>query len=139
MTIEFYDIVAKAGTGAPFFSPSTSRVRLALLLKGIPFVTKEVTFSDLRFKWSGLDGPLGVAKATAPFLKLEDGSFIMDGPKIALWLDKTYPNTNSLFLPEAPLPVDVASKEYLQAVDDFVQLRKSEHCNVLADLASGND
>lgn len=75
---------------------------------------------------------------TAPFIRRDDGSFLMDSVEIALcapascfappfwttsclhveslrWLDRTYPDRQNLLLPEAGLPVDV-SAEYRQAV-----------------------
>ncbi|GAA5968020.1 hypothetical protein JCM11641_003703 [Rhodosporidiobolus odoratus] len=114
MTVKLYDLVST--TGGRFFSPACVRTRLSLLAKGVPFETVEVTYHDLRFTWKD---KLGVEKATAPFIEREDGTLIMDSFEIAKWLDKTYPDRRNLFLPEAPLPVDVESTEYKQAVVDY--------------------
>ncbi|KAM0750859.1 hypothetical protein T439DRAFT_325906 [Meredithblackwellia eburnea MCA 4105] len=98
--IVFYDVVG--GPGKPFFSPATIRCRLALLTKGLEFETREVTYSDLRFVWSGKDKPLGVEKATVPFIQKPDGGFLMDSLEIVLWLDQEYP---SLRQRSYPLPL----------------------------------
>ncbi|GAA6057454.1 hypothetical protein JCM3770_000768 [Rhodotorula araucariae] len=110
--LKLFDLVATAGVGAPFFSPACMRVRLSLLAKGIPFEVVEVTYHDLRFVWKD---KLGVLKATAPFIQREDGSYLMDSYAIAKWLDETYPDRPNLFLPEAPLPIDIHSDEYAAA------------------------
>ncbi|GAA6004603.1 hypothetical protein JCM10207_000952 [Rhodosporidiobolus poonsookiae] len=112
MVIKLHDLVAQK-PGGPFFSPFCATARCALLAKGVDFETVEVTYDDLRFHWSP---KLGVKKATAPIIELEDGTCIMDSVEIAKWLDKTYPDRTSLFLPEASLPVDVNSEEYQNAV-----------------------
>lgn len=43
----------------------------------------------------------------------------MDSNAIAEWLDEAYPDRPNLFLPEAPLPVDVKSKEYAAAKERY--------------------
>lgn len=64
MTLKLYDLVTKKRTGI-FFSNNCSPVRLALLAKGIDFVTEEVDYPDLRFTWTPvLAKELGVEKAT---------------------------------------------------------------------------
>lgn len=64
MPIKLYDLVTKRGTGV-FFSNNCSPVRLALLAKGVDFVTEEVEYPDLRFTWTPvLARELGVEKAT---------------------------------------------------------------------------
>ncbi|KAK4705102.1 hypothetical protein P7C70_g1108, partial [Phenoliferia sp. Uapishka_3] len=144
MPIKFYDLVAQVGTASPYFSPSTTRIRLALLLKQIPFQTHEVTFGDLRNVWSGLDKPLGVERATggtlsvkaehsmflliarglAPFIQKKDGSYLMNGRDIVKWLDETYPDRTCILLPDAPLPLDISSIEYSTAEVEFETFRK---------------
>ncbi|TKA50352.1 hypothetical protein B0A53_06242 [Rhodotorula sp. CCFEE 5036] len=122
MPLRFYDLVTKKRTGV-FFSNNCSPVRLALLAKGIDFVTEEVEYPDLRFTWTPvLVKELGVEKATAPFIECEDGKHVMDSLTIALWLDKAYPDRYNLFLPEAELPVDVGSQDYKQAVQNFEKM-----------------
>ncbi|GAA5989342.1 hypothetical protein JCM10908_001269 [Rhodotorula pacifica] len=126
MTIKLYDLVTKKGTGV-FFSNNCSPVRLALHAKGIDFVTEEVEYDDLRFTWTPiLAKELGVEKATAPFIELEDGTHVMDSLKIALWLDEHFPDRCNLFIPEAALPVDVKSDKYRQAVEDLEKLADDE-------------
>lgn len=64
MRLKLYDLVTKKGTGV-FFSNNCSPVRLALLAKGIDFVTEEVEYPDLRFTWTPvLIKELEVEKAT---------------------------------------------------------------------------
>ncbi|GAA6004606.1 hypothetical protein JCM10207_000953 [Rhodosporidiobolus poonsookiae] len=120
MPIKLYDLVAQK-PGGRFFSPFCIVARCALLAKGIDFETVEVTYSDLRFHWSP---KLGVQRATAPIIELEDGTCIMDSVEIAKYFDKTYPDRTNLFLPEAPLPVDVTSKEYQDAVESYPAIQK---------------
>jgi len=47
------------------------------------------------------------------------------------WLDKTYPDRPSLYLPEAAPPIDVDSAAYRSAVEDFEAWRdcKSLSCS----------
>ncbi|TNY19203.1 hypothetical protein DMC30DRAFT_451980 [Rhodotorula diobovata] len=111
--IKLYDLVAQKGRSLPFFSPACMRVRLSLLTKGVPFEVVEVTYHDLRFIWKDR---LGVDKATAPIIEREDGSYLMESLDIAKWLDEAFPDRPNLFLPEASLPVDVASAEYADAL-----------------------
>ncbi|KAL8290503.1 hypothetical protein RQP46_002761 [Phenoliferia psychrophenolica] len=125
MPLIFYDLVAKTGCSSPFFSPSTTRIRLALLLKGIAFETREVTLGDLREHWSGVDGPLGVEKATAPFAQREDGSYLMDGRKIIKWLDEAYPDRTCVLVPNLELPYDINSEAYRAAEAEFETFRKT--------------
>lgn len=44
----FYDLVSHPGSA--LWSPNTWKTRLSLLHKGVPFVTREVTFTQLRAK-----------------------------------------------------------------------------------------
>ncbi|GAA5848471.1 hypothetical protein JCM8547_004524 [Rhodosporidiobolus lusitaniae] len=115
MAIKLFDLVSTTPQGR-FFSPACVRVRLALMTKGVDFETVEITYHDLRFTWTE---KLGMEKATAPFIQREDGSYLMDSLEIALWLDKTFPDRVNLFMPEAPLPVDVESAEYKAAVETY--------------------
>ncbi|GAA6029207.1 hypothetical protein JCM8097_003568 [Rhodosporidiobolus ruineniae] len=118
MPIKLYDLVSDETDSPPrYFSPACVRARLSLLAKGITdFQTIDVHYRDLRSIWTS---KLEVEKATAPFIEREDGSLLMDSVEIALWLDKTYPDRQNLFLPEASLPVDTESDEYKAAVEDY--------------------
>ncbi|GAA5916084.1 hypothetical protein JCM5296_004497 [Sporobolomyces johnsonii] len=120
MAIKLYDLVPHPG--GPSFSPACLRARLALLHKRVPFEVEPVTYHDLRFTWKD---KLGVDKATAPFIQKEDGSYLMDSVEIALWLDAAYPDRPSIFLPEAPVPVDLNSAEYKEAVENFDKILTS--------------
>lgn len=59
--ITFFDAVPTEKEVSPYFSPFTARARLALLQKGVPFETQDVTYHDLRFEWTP---KLGVEAAT---------------------------------------------------------------------------
>ncbi|GAA5822927.1 hypothetical protein JCM11251_004426 [Rhodosporidiobolus azoricus] len=122
MPIKLYDLVTVPGGNGRFFSPACVRTRLSLMTKGVAFEVVEVTYHDLRFTWKE---KLGVEKATAPFIEREDGSLLMDSFEIAKWLDKTYPDQQNLFLPEAPLPVDVNSEDYKAAVQEYEEHEKT--------------
>ncbi|BGP05957.1 hypothetical protein JCM10049v2_001776 [Rhodotorula toruloides] len=110
MPIKLFDLVPQPG--GVFFSPSCLRTRLALIHKQLPFEVEEITYHDLRFIWKDR---LGVQKATAPIIQLEDGSYLMDSDKIAAYLDKEYPDRPNLFLPDVSKPVDLDSAEYSKA------------------------
>ncbi|BGP13795.1 hypothetical protein JCM10213_006373 [Rhodosporidiobolus nylandii] len=131
MPIKLYDLVAQPG--GRFFSPPCVRARLSLMTKGVEFEMVEVTYHDLRFIWKER---LGVEKATAPFIEREDGSLLMDSLEIAKWLDAEYPDRTNLFLPEAPLPVDVKSAEYLAAIEEYEAYDKNKFRRGDAELAS---
>ncbi|KAK4705651.1 hypothetical protein P7C70_g558, partial [Phenoliferia sp. Uapishka_3] len=118
----FYDLAGSPT--APFFSPATTRLRFALLAKGIPFVVKELTYLELRHHWCGLDKPLGVKDATAPFVQKSDGTFLMDSLLITPWLDEAYPDLPSVILPTAPLPIDTTTAEYKAALENVKNFRK---------------
>ncbi|GAA5896395.1 hypothetical protein JCM8208_001864 [Rhodotorula glutinis] len=122
-TLKFHNLVAVTDCHSPFFSPPCARVHAALVAKQVPFDLVEVTYHDLRSQhWRG---KLGVHKATAPFLEREDGTFIMDSFAIAKWLDEAYPDRSSLFLPDAPVPVDVKSDAYLTALERYQAFEKT--------------
>ncbi|ORY74329.1 glutathione S-transferase [Leucosporidium creatinivorum] len=103
--IIFYDLVTRPG--GPYWSPNTWKTRLSLLHKGVEFETREVTFTELR----ALAPRWGVKRAIAPSIELTDGTIISDSWKIAEWLEKTYPDRPSLFLPSSKTPVDGSSPE----------------------------
>ncbi|GAA5885261.1 hypothetical protein JCM6882_009545 [Rhodosporidiobolus microsporus] len=119
MPIKLYDLVT--GPGGRYFSPACVRTRLSLMTKGVDFEVVEVTYHDLRFTWTP---KFGVQKATAPFIEREDGTLLMDSFEIAKWLDEAYPDRPNLFLPEAPLPVDIKSAEYQAAVEEYQKHEK---------------
>ncbi|KPV75746.1 uncharacterized protein RHOBADRAFT_52776 [Rhodotorula graminis WP1] len=121
--LKFYNLVANKGCSSPFFSPPCARVHVALLAKHVPFELVEVTYSDLRSQhWRD---KLGVHKATAPFVEREDATFLMDSFAIAKWLDEAYRDRPSLFLPEAPVPVDVGSVPYVAALERYKAFEKT--------------
>jgi len=112
--------------GGPFSSPVTIRVRLALLHKGVSFRVKELTYAQLRNgDWREKVGADERGRVTVPFIEKEDGSYLRDSFEIWRWLDSEYPDRPNIYLPDAPLPVNVSSKEYLQAVEDFALYKES--------------
>ncbi|GAA5999987.1 hypothetical protein JCM5350_006653 [Sporobolomyces pararoseus] len=121
--IVLYDLVptSDSPTG-PSFSPFCMRARLGLLRKNVDFETHFVTYHELRF--GGWNEKLGVDLVTAPIIQKPDGTFLMDSTQIALWLDATYPSQPNLFLPAASERVDLESKEYKEAVDNFESVFK---------------
>jgi hypothetical protein len=40
------------------------------------------------------------------------------------WLEEAYPNSPSIFRPEASLPIDVNSPEHLKAVEEIAEFKK---------------
>ncbi|KAL8292377.1 hypothetical protein RQP46_001843 [Phenoliferia psychrophenolica] len=121
--IIMYDLAGSPG--APIFSPAATRLRLSMLAKGVPFIVKEITYIELRREWCGKSKPLGVEEATVPFIKLPDGTFLMDSLVIAPWLDVNFPNLPSIYLPTAPLPLDTKAPAYLEALVEEELFRKS--------------
>ncbi|GAA6009381.1 hypothetical protein JCM11491_004300 [Sporobolomyces phaffii] len=103
--IIFYDLVP-AKDSKLFYSPNTMKTRLSLLHKGVAFETKAVTYTDTR-GW--LKDKTGFARVFCPMIELPDGTFIMNSWKIAEWLDETYPDAPSLFLPDASTPIETSS------------------------------
>ncbi|GJN87242.1 hypothetical protein Rhopal_000187-T1 [Rhodotorula paludigena] len=101
----FYDLVGHHG--GPFYSPNTWKTRLSLLAKGVEFDEREVTYLELR----EMAPRIGVERPAVPLLEFPDGTFLSDSWAIAEWLDKTYPDQPSLFLPDAPTPVQLDSPE----------------------------
>ncbi|GAA5887211.1 hypothetical protein JCM16303_007378 [Sporobolomyces ruberrimus] len=100
--IIFYDLVPKAGSKL-FYSPNTMKTRLSLVHKGVDFETRAVTYADTRGE---LKERTGFDRVFCPMLELPDGTFIMDSWKIAEWLEETYPDASSLFLPDSETPID---------------------------------
>ncbi|GAA5982681.1 hypothetical protein JCM11641_002334 [Rhodosporidiobolus odoratus] len=97
--IILYDLVPDHQ--GPYFSPNTWKARLALLHYNLDFDVQDLTYSQLKqyAKRQGRD------RAIIPFIELPDGQLITDSWHIAEWLEKTYPDRPSLFLPDAPTPV----------------------------------
>ncbi|KAL8292994.1 hypothetical protein RQP46_000688 [Phenoliferia psychrophenolica] len=113
-----YDLVANAGIGEPLTSPHCLKARLSLLHKGVLFKTRETTFSELRVELKEKMGK----RATLPVLEFADGTRLQDSLEIAHWLEEKYPDEPSIFLPDAPVPVDRSSSEYKAAVAAAVGL-----------------
>ncbi|KAK4699459.1 hypothetical protein P7C70_g6798, partial [Phenoliferia sp. Uapishka_3] len=152
-SLVLYDLVAVVNAGNPLFSPHTIKARLSLVHKGVPFETKELSFRDIRttladkldVRASGAFSRLGnrcavggaltlmlmllsrawIIGTLVPVLEFEDGSLLQDSLAIAHYLEKTYPNAPSIFLPESSTPVDLTSAEYLVAVEFQVKWSKT--------------
>jgi len=86
MTITLYDL---AGAGDERFSPYCWRARMALAHKGLDVVTSPVNFVDIA---KIADGQF----PTVPVLD-DNGMRLHDSFAIAQYLEKTYPDTPSLF------------------------------------------
>ncbi|GAA5841152.1 hypothetical protein JCM5353_008980 [Sporobolomyces roseus] len=103
--IIFYDLVPSKGSKL-FYSPNTMKTRLSLLHKGVPFETRAVTYIDTLGELKQRTGFERVFSVAGPMIELPDGTFIMDSWKIAEWLEQTYPEAPSLFLPDSNTPSD---------------------------------
>ncbi|GAA5848349.1 hypothetical protein JCM8547_004486 [Rhodosporidiobolus lusitaniae] len=121
--LKLYDLCTSS-PGGRLFSPFCVRARLALMAKDVPFETVMTTYHELRGYWKERLKDLWEHKPTLPFMELDNGTFIMGSLEIALWLDKEYPDRQNLLLPEAPLPMDVNSREYQDAVKEYKQQKK---------------
>ncbi|VDC04629.1 unnamed protein product [Peniophora sp. CBMAI 1063] len=96
--LEFYDLVPQPG--GPFFSPATTRTRLALLHKGFPFKVTELTYKDLRTgPYRDLAGAGDDGVVTVPFIKRPDGTYLRDSLAIMRWLDEAYSEKPSVVAP----------------------------------------
>ncbi|KAF5311094.1 hypothetical protein D9619_008163 [Psilocybe cf. subviscida] len=101
MSIIFYDITTRSGET---ISPNSWKTRLSLILKRIPFELKQVPLHEL-YEILPREGippssknPDGSPFYTVPAIHdLSTGAKLSDSWEIALYLDKTYPNTQSLF------------------------------------------
>ncbi|SCV71262.1 BQ2448_2850 [Microbotryum intermedium] len=91
----------------PFWAPNPWKTRMSLLHKGVDFVTQPVTMADLK----ALAKKHGKERILSPTIELPSGELISDSWKIAEWLDITYPDAPSLFLPSSPTPVRQDSPE----------------------------
>ncbi|BGP14358.1 hypothetical protein JCM10213_004485 [Rhodosporidiobolus nylandii] len=105
----FYDLVGRHG--GPLFAPNPLKARLALIHKGVDFDEVDLTFSELK----AMAPIMGVERAFVPILKLPDGTFISDSWRIAEWLEETYPDKPSLFLPDLPTPYNPSAPELANA------------------------
>lgn len=57
-----------------------------------------------------------------PFIAKPDGTYLMESSAIIDWLEDTFPDQPSVYLPEAATPIDLDSPAYKQArVDDGVE------------------
>ncbi|KAI8830256.1 hypothetical protein BC829DRAFT_410786 [Chytridium lagenaria] len=73
MTLKLYDIIFDHDTHDPYYrSPNPWKIRLALLQKGLPFETIEVTHIDISTTLTARYGK----RATCPALELEDGTLL---------------------------------------------------------------
>ncbi|GAA5839813.1 hypothetical protein JCM11251_001222 [Rhodosporidiobolus azoricus] len=113
--IVFFDLVG--AHGGPFYSPNTWKTRLSLLHKGVEFEEREVTYMDLKEYAPRFKGQ----KPVTPFVELPDGELIWDSWRIAEWLERQYPDRPSLFLPDAPTPVN-ADDPALKLAKNFATL-----------------
>ncbi|KAI8832727.1 hypothetical protein BC829DRAFT_408343 [Chytridium lagenaria] len=103
MTLKLYDIIFDHDTHDPYYrSPNPWKIRLALLQKGLPFETIEVTHIDISTTLTARYGK----RATCPALELEDGTLLCDSYHIAEYLEENYPtpHPSSQATPLFPLP-----------------------------------
>lgn len=99
MTIRLYDL---CGAEDLRFSPYCARVRMAFALKGIPYETVPVAFTEI--------GSIGTGNfKTVPVVE-HDGRFVQDSQTIAAHLDETFPA-------HPVLPKDFASKQALRFIE----------------------
>ncbi|KAH7245637.1 hypothetical protein BKA59DRAFT_544848 [Fusarium tricinctum] len=108
-SIVFYDIAARPPVEKNCFSPNPWKTRLALNFKGVPYSTSWVALPDIAKVRESLKVPAcrkfadGKDFYTLPII--EDpatGSLVGDSFDIALYLQKTYPNSGggNLFPPQ---------------------------------------
>ncbi|KAF8904676.1 hypothetical protein CPB84DRAFT_1677221 [Gymnopilus junonius] len=102
MTIILYDIPSTYKENT--FSPNTWKARLALNLKGLPYKTQWVELPDIEplYKKLGL-APVDENSNGSPFYTIPilhdpaTGVYVAESILIAEYLEKTYPDTPSLF------------------------------------------
>lgn len=102
--IVFYDIAS--GPPLRTFSPNPWKTRYALNLKGLPYETKWVDMPDIHSVREKLGVPAnrtlpdGSPYHTLPVVQdLSTGALVGDTFEIALYLDKTYPESPTLIQP----------------------------------------
>jgi glutathione S-transferase len=112
-TIVFYDIAARPPVEENCFSPNPWKTRLALNFKGVPYSTSWVALPDIAKVRESLKVPAcrkfadGKDFYTLPII--EDpatGSLVGDSFDIALYLQKTYPNSGGNLFPPQTLDFD---------------------------------
>ncbi|KDR83257.1 hypothetical protein GALMADRAFT_113478 [Galerina marginata CBS 339.88] len=137
MTIILYDIPSTLPGNA--WSPSTWKTRYTLNIKGIPYKTEWVEYPDIE--------PVAKKLGIAPTFKSTDGTdcytlpalydpstktYVSDSLLIAVYLDKTYPDTPSL-LPKGTLGLQTAfSYAFLSSIvelRDFIIPAECEKLN----------
>ncbi|KAH9480877.1 Glutathione S-transferase-like protein ustS [Psilocybe cubensis] len=102
MTIILYDIPSTLP--GKIWNPTVLKTRFCLNFKGIPFTTQWVEYVELEplFKKLGIE-PTGKWPDGRPFYSVPSiydpstGVYVSDSIKIAEYLEKTYPNTPTLF------------------------------------------
>ncbi|KAL1734091.1 hypothetical protein EV714DRAFT_281225 [Schizophyllum commune] len=100
--IIFYSIPSQKGC----WSLHTLKIRYALNYKGLPFRTEWVEYPDIEKKCKEIGAePTDTKEDGSPLYTLpvisdpSTGKVISDGPKIAKYLDDTYPDTPKLYPP----------------------------------------
>jgi len=103
-TIILYDIPSNASTGYKAWSPNTWKARFSLNVKNIPYKTEWVEYPDIAAvsKKAGAK-PTGTKDDGSPQYTLPmiydptTNTAVTDSWDIAVYLDKTYPKTTTLF------------------------------------------
>ncbi|KAF5328331.1 hypothetical protein D9619_013355 [Psilocybe cf. subviscida] len=98
MTIILYDIPSTLKGNA--WSPNTWKTRYALNFKGIPYKTEWVEYPDIEALCIKLGIPKSPFEDHYTFPAIHDpstGAYLSDSWEIAVYLEKTYPDTPKLF------------------------------------------
>ncbi|KAJ7067615.1 hypothetical protein C8F01DRAFT_980401 [Mycena amicta] len=106
------------------WSPNTLKTRYALNFKGLTYMTKWIEYPDIEGLVKDLGGRPTRAKAdgrphdTLPMIHdPSTGETVTDSFKIAVYLDKTYPDT-PLLMPSGAFPLLRAFEEAMQPLRD---------------------
>ena len=101
MSLVLYDLCGRDRSLR--FSPYCWRIKLALAIKQLPYVTVATAFTEI-------PGAAGGASRTVPLIE-DDGTLVSDSLEIALYLDRTYPDAPPLFAGET----GVAAARFVEA------------------------
>ncbi|KAH0836692.1 hypothetical protein J3R83DRAFT_8414 [Lanmaoa asiatica] len=134
--IIFYDIPSKLGINA--WSPNTWKTRYALNIKGIPYKTQWVEYPDIETLAKKIGAPPtgtkddGQPAYTLPIINDPNtGKVISDSFLIAVYLDATYPNGNTLF-PSGTKPlIEAFEAGVVGALGGILPLQLAISCYVL--------
>ncbi|BFZ64327.1 hypothetical protein YB2330_005470 [Saitoella coloradoensis] len=137
--ITFYELVGK--DQKLYWSPNTWKTHMALHFKGLNFKIEPLTYVQIRETLGKLSEPFGstpTTEYTCPAIT-HNGQTLIDGWRIANYLDEQFPDTPKLF-PEGTLPLQQFYQTYINTyvIKHFLFLLIDKVPNVILDEPSAH-